>query len=352
MNRKQLQEAFATAASVCSKKAVKECYKWAKCDAKDGVLTVRATDGERGASVTVEGVELSDCEFAVDAQLATDALKLMSSENVDIEMDDARVHLIGAGERNELSRCRHEDWGGWNDMADIKFADAGDQLVPAMADSMHAVDKGASSRYGAMAGVRVVSSGGKLSVMAADGRRLFFADAGKLDGQVDCSVPLEAVSPIVKFISGKCAIYCGSMIAIRSGTVTIWAMLLEGMFPDIYSVLDQFGSPDVTIEVSAGALSNILRSAALMATEENVGAIVMLGDGNLTIESESHKGLSKSTIPVASDDTCQIKVSIQYLHEAVSVHDAHEMVCLKFKGEMLMVESGRYREVIMGLSEQ
>jgi DNA polymerase-3 subunit beta len=197
-----------------------------------------------------------------------------------------------------------------------------DQLERAIGLCLPATDA-ESSRY-ALGGILIEQSGGDVSFVATDGRRLHVVTA-EIDQAVDdrkAIVPASAAAVIAKAAraSGDQAVQiCASRshVTATSGPVTVTAALLQGNYPRWRDVLPKEDTPVAT--VAAGDLLAAVRQSAIVTSEQSKSVTFTFGDDSLTLRAKSaESGTSEVKCDVKCSVVCSVRLDPSFVAEWLS----------------------------------
>jgi DNA polymerase-3 subunit beta len=197
-----------------------------------------------------------------------------------------------------------------------------DQLERAIGLCLPATDA-ESSRY-ALGGILIEQSGGDVSFVSTDGRRLHVVTA-EIDQAVDdrkAIVPASAAAVIAKAAraSGDEAVQiCASRshVTATSGPVTVTAALLQGNYPRWRDVLPKEDTPVAT--VAAGDLLAAVRQSAIVTSEQSKSVTFTFGHDSLTLRAKSaESGTSEVKCDVQCSVVCSVRLDPSFVAEWLS----------------------------------
>ena len=210
-----------------------------------------------------------------------------------------------------------------------------DQLERAIGLCLPATDA-ESSRY-ALGGILIEQSGGDVSFVSTDGRRLHVVTA-EIDQAVDdrkAIVPAAAAAVIAKAAraSGDEAVQIcvtRSHVTATSGPVTVTATLLDGNYPRWRDVLPKDGTPVAT--VAAGDLLAAVRQSAIVTSEQSKSVTFTFGDDSLTLRAKSaESGTSEVKVDVQCTVVCSVRLDPSFVAEWLSRVDQSVAVSVTAK---------------------
>lgn len=340
-DRGALVEALNLVSGVVVARTPKPSLSCVKLEAKDGTLTLSATDLEVAVRVRTGRVEVqtpgeilipadklsSIVRESVDATLSIQA----KDDGAEIKGQDSRFRVMGypAGELPGVS-----DFTGEPD-----FTIAAVDLHRLISQTIFATAK-ENSRY-AINGVLVEREGGKLNVVATDGRRLAMAKGackvGKTegDGSHAAIVPTKALTLILRLFTGADQTVrvriADNQILFASEEAVLTSNLVEGNFPPYKDVIPRDGDKKATL--ATDSLASAVRRAALLTSEESRGVRMAFSTKGLTISSRAPEmGEAEINVDVPSyvGDPIDIGFNPQFVSDALKVVGA-DQITFEFK---------------------
>ncbi|MCA9289578.1 MAG: DNA polymerase III subunit beta [Phycisphaerales bacterium] len=309
---------------------------------EQGVLTLAATDLEVAIRLGIDAVDIeSEGEVVVPADKLTQIVRACDDPTLTIEKDDHAVHIRGENSHFKVFGFDPREFPAVNGFGDasVTCTITGAGLATLISRTLFAAAS-EHSRY-AINGVLFDRHGGKLRLVATDGRRLAMAN-GKCDGpegDSSCIVPIKALSLVSKLLPHdetvvRIAITDNQiMVAVGEGETApvLTSNLVEGAFPPFEDVIPK--DQDKKGLFDAHALSSAVRRAALLTNEESRGVRMSFKDSTLTLTSRAPE-MGEAEIQLAAldytGDPLDIGFNPQYVTDALKVLD-NDQVLIELK---------------------
>ncbi len=339
VEREPLLHAFQTVAAVVPNRSPKEILRNVKLDAKDGIVTLSATDTELGIRMDVPNVQISASgKIVLPVARFGAILRESSDDKIDIESDGESI-LVHCGHSNYKLQAENPD-----EFPDIQqFETSAYHEVPArlvrelVRRTLFATDL-ESSRY-ALGGVLLVFEPEKIIAVGTDGRRLAKMEgpAQSVGGHESSGnstiVPHKTMQMIERSLTdGDAEIKLAASandIMLQSPRVTIYSRLVEGRYPKWQDILrKQEGT--AKIELVVGPFFAAVRQAAIVTSDESRGLDFTFDGGTLTlIGSAADVGTSKVEIPIAYNETkIDLSLDHRYVTDFLKVLDLQKSTTL------------------------
>ncbi len=309
-----------------------------KLSAKDGLLTLAATDLEVGLRLGVDQVEVQDeGDILIPSDKLTQIVRASDDSTLTIEADGNTVHIRG--------KDAHFTIYGYDPKEAPEVREFGDAAVDCEIESH--ILRGLisrtlfaaateTSRY-AINGVLFDRDGKKLRMVATDGRRLALAngDCKAKDGKISCILPTKALNLLNKLIADEDANVRVSVddnqaiFAIgEGGTAAILSSnLVEGAFPPFEDVIPR--DQDKKVSFDSHSLSSAIRRAALLTNEESKGVRLSFQKDQLTLTSRAPE-MGEAEIHVDltdyEGDPVEIGFNPGFITDALKVVDGKQVI--------------------------
>lgn len=236
ISREELQEVLTNVSIARDKRGYVDAHKGILFDVKDGILTLTATNSEYSISKSVE-LNLGyyeDLSFVSGGEMV-DIVNKLDGENVTVELLDKNVMKISSGKfkckqlamQPELYLTNAPD-GECEGTQTLKS----EQLESMIKSVIHACAVPECGVDRIRTGVKLIAKGGKIDVVALDGKRIAAA-FGDYDGNIDVVISGKLLKEALKLIKGDVTIkqYQNCYI-MKSDGYTITSSVLEGTYPD------------------------------------------------------------------------------------------------------------------------
>jgi len=356
-DRAALVDALSVVSAVVPSRTPKPVLLCVKLTAKDGTLTLAATDLEAAIRLTTDKVQI---EREGQALIPGDKLNQISRECTDptltIDVADDVAEIRGDDSRFKVFGYPVEDFPPMPDEQSLGKADVimdFGQLASLVERTRFATAR-ENSRY-AINGVLLHRTGKKIEFVATDGRRLALARGActtqATENETQCIIPGKALSLLTKLrqdpdlqldihFSDSQIIF---LIGDESGHNAMLASnLVEGSFPPYQDVIPKDLDKKVTFELNS--LDSAVRRAALLTNEESKGVRMSFESGNLTITSRAPE-MGEAEVHVAlagyEGDDLDIGFNPTFITEALRViHSPEVLLELKSPNKPGMIKSG------------
>ena len=317
------------------------CLKFA---AKDGILTISATDTEIGLSAPVASVSISEeGEALIPSDKLNQIVRASEDSTLSIEVNSKNVAVIkGQDSTFKIFGYDAKDFPGVQPFAasKIEFETTAGTFLRLIHRTLFAtaVD---NSRY-AINGVLIERKSKRLRLVATDGRRLAVAKgecSRAIEGDATIIAPTKALNVLAKLMSDPddavAVARQDNLVFFRVGegadATTLVSRLVEGTFPPFEDVIPKEHDKRVTFD--AGELTSAVRRAALLTNEESKGVRLAFGAGKLVLSSRAPElGEAEVTVDVAKYEGEPIEIGFnpQYITDVLKVIE-NEQVIIEMK---------------------
>ena len=291
-SRDALAEALAVAGSVVVSRtpAPVLCL---KLEAKDGLLTVSATDTEIGLVLGVAEVDIREEGSAlIPADKLNQIVRASGDDALTIEVDKNVAGIKGKDREVQGLRLRSRRSSPGTptfEEGEAEFESNAGILPPPIGRTVFATAV-ENSRY-AINGVLLERKGRHLRMVATDGRRLAVARGEcSTNAEEDASsiIPTKALNVLSRLMSDPDEPvrvrrdHNQILFQVGDGPAApmLSSNLVEGSFPPFEDVIPK--DQDKRVEFDSGDLSSAVRRAALLTNEESKGVRLAFADGTLT----------------------------------------------------------------------
>lgn len=340
--RDKLSAAFQLAAAVAPTRSPKPILQNVKFEAtKDGAV-LTATDLEVGVRTTLSGVT-TEAPGAALLSVARFGQILRESTDATLRIETDGRSTIVRGERSEfrLPAENPEEFPSVAQFTETGYLDISARLLRELIRRTIFATDNESSRY-ALGGVLLEFSGGELTAVGTDGRRLAVMKGpantvgGYKGGEGTTIVPTRAMQFIERSITDADAevqvAARGNDVLVRTARAVIYSRLVEGRFPkwrDVFPKRD--GVQRVPLVV--GPCYSAVRQAAIVTSEESRGVDFTFAEGKLVLSGRaSETGQSRIELPIAYDGPAiTIALDPRYVSDFFRVLDAERNFTLEIK---------------------
>lgn len=336
LDLKSFKRAFAKAAKASNPRSPMVVMQSVLLDLSDPhAPTLVATDGEVAAKVPLVGAIVDvPGKVLLPRQVTENILAVATGDVIGLESDEARV----------VARCGQGRWtlstqdpalfpDAFARTADPAFvADSGD-LATAIRRTAYAAEK-ESSKY-ALQGIKLEWSGGKLTLVAADGYRMAVQEieaetiTPDPDGESRLLPPKLAFLLISAFDDEPTPVEVsfpgGSMASFRFAGHVVAGRMLEGRFPAWRNFTA--GDPSHRYTLPTDRVRDAIGQAAAVASETTKRIDLEFSAGTLAVSSpESEVGSSRVEVPIDhSGPPITLAVRPDHFLSALKALDAPEI---------------------------
>lgn len=339
IQREPLLHGFQTVAAVAPIRSPKEILRNVKLDARDGIVTLSATDTELGIRMDLVNVEIEAAGTVVLPVARFSAILRESTEAELLLESDGETIFVRCGRSNYRLQSENSD-----EFPDVpRFEHVAYHEIPArlvkelVRRTLFATDL-ESSRY-ALGGVLLVFEADRVTAVGTDGRRLAKMEgpAQSIGGHVSegntTIVPFKAMQLIERAITDQDAEIklsaAPNEIMLKSPRVTIYSRLVEGRYPKWQEIL-QKSDGTTSIDLIVGPFFSAVRQAAIVTSEESRGLDFTFDDGTLTLCGRAADvGSSRVEMPI-SYQNARIELSLdhRFVTDFLKVLDLQKSVTL------------------------
>jgi DNA polymerase-3 subunit beta len=366
-DRIALSDALALASSVVPTRTTAAALSCLKFVARDGLLTISATDTEIGISTPVASVSITDeGEALIPADKLNQIVRASEDSTLSIDVNAKNVAVI-KGQDSTFKIFGHEprEFPGVQAFppSKIEFETTAGMLGRLIHRTLFAtaVD---NSRY-AINGVLVDRKGKRVRLVATDGRRLAVAKGEctrAADGDApQCIVPTKALNVLGKLLSDPddpvAVARQDNLLVVRVGegadAATLATRLVEGSFPPFEDVIPKEHDKRVTFD--AGELTSAVRRAEILTNEESKGIRMAFGATQLVLSSRAPElGEAEITVDVEKyeGEPMEIGFNPKFIMDVLKVIDSPQVIIeLKAPNKPGVIKAGNdFTYVVMPVS--
>ncbi|MDZ4829855.1 MAG: DNA polymerase III subunit beta [Phycisphaerae bacterium] len=339
-DRIALLDALALTSGVVASRTPAPALLCLKFVAKDGILTISATDTEIGLSAPVASVSVSEeGEALIPADKLNQIVRASEDSTLSIEVNAKHVAVIKAQDATfKIFGRDAAEFPGVQSFAagKIEFETTAGTFARLIHRTLFAtaVD---NSRY-AINGVLIERKSKRLRLVATDGRRLAVAKGEcnrAADGDALIIVPTKALNILSKLLGDPdepvAVARQDNLIFFRVGegadAATLVSRLVEGTFPPFEDVIPK--EHDKRVVFNAGELTSAVRRAALLTNEESKGVRLAFGGGKLVLSSRAPEmGEAEITVDIEKyeGDPIEIGFNPQFITDVLKVIDSEQVI--------------------------
>jgi len=329
IERGTLLKALSHIQSVVEKRGTIPILSNVKLTAKDGQLSLTATDMDIAVVETVEANVAEAGATTVPAHTFYEIIrKLQDGAEVELVTDDKGKVGISAGQSTfSLATLPVEDFpvmaeGDFSHSYTLTTAEAA-----ALIDKTRFAISTEETRY-YLNGIYLHVAGEKdkvLRTVATDGHRLARIEVALpagADGQPGVIIPRKTIAELKKLLEGEVGevqiSVSESKIRFVCGNAVLVSKLIDGTFPDYERVIPS--GNDKIMEVDASTFSNAVDRVSVIASDKSRGVKLKIEKGKLTLSANSpENGTANESLEVNyGADALEIGFNSRYLLEMMS----------------------------------
>jgi DNA polymerase-3 subunit beta len=339
IQREPLLHGFQTVAAVAPLRSPKEILRNVKLDAREGTVTLSATDTELGIRMNVNAISV-EAAGAVVLPVARFSAILRESTHDELELEsDGETTYVACGRSKfRLQAENPDEFPEVPRFEQTAYHEISARLVKELIRrTLFATDL-ESSRY-ALAGVLLVFDTNSVMAVGTDGRRL-----AKMEGPAQAVngyqtqghntiVPYKTMQLIERSLADADAeikLAAGfNEIVLQSPRVTIHSRLVEGRYPRWQDIL-QSRAEASQIELVVGPFFSAVRQAAIVSSDESRGLDFTFGEGTLTLRGQTADvGSSTVEIPISYQGAnIELSLDHRFVADFLRVLDLQKTVTL------------------------
>jgi len=288
-DRKALLEAAQLVGSIVLLKSMRPILQGVLITTAENHVVLRTTNMEQSARIKMEKVEVSEEGAAlVPAKKLIEVLSKVEGEKVTIETTDKSLAVVTPRGKFRMFGDNPDDFPempgrDWSSALDLNGA-----VVKNMVDKTVFAAATERTRY-ALNGIFVAQGGGKLTLVATDGKRLALITR-KTEGVKESEgviVPVKFISLVagaVKNDSFKLLIE-GNEICAKVDNKIFASRLIEGHFPDYEAVMPK--GNDKTLKIKTEEFKQLITEGALLGDMESRAVKLQFEGSKLVISSRA-----------------------------------------------------------------
>ncbi len=365
---KELAHALQFAGSVVEKRNVMQELSNIKLSAKDGVLSIGATDMDLYLNQEIGAEILSEGETTVSTQTLADLVRKIPDEEISVkQINENSLEIIGKNCRFELLTLPADQFPvldslSSDDVIDIDSAELA-RIVEYTSYSMSTDE----TRYN-LNGIYIHIKDKSLCSVATDAHRLAFAssEAASMQDDFGVIVPRKTVSELLKILKdGKNSVsnikisFSNTKIQFQCSNWVLISKLVDGVFPDYSHFIPADNENSLVVNTKHMAAS-IDRVSVMNAEKFKSVKFFITNEGIKLSASGEAKGAGVEEIPYSdkrgeycrySGEELSIGFNPKYLSDVLGAL-AEEKVEIKFKDSfspvlILSEDNAKDRFVVM-----
>ncbi|QDV54061.1 DNA polymerase III subunit beta [Rosistilla oblonga] len=362
--RETFAAAFQLAAGVAPSRSPKAILQNVKIIARDGAVTLSATDMEVGIHLNVDGVEIeTDGTALLPVQRVSSILRESSDEHLTFEASETGIKVRGSRSRFQLPGANPDEFPSVATFQETSYHEIATRLFRELVRRTVFATDAESGRY-ALGGVLLEMEGERVTAVGTDGRRLAtMTGTGVSIGEHKTSgtntiVPNRSISLIERALNDKdetveVAARSNDLL-VRTPRCTIYSRLVEGRYPNWRQVLPQRDDV-VTIDLTIGPLHAALRQAAIVTDHESRGIDFTFGEGTMLLEANTAEvGESRVEMPIGYEgEPIKVTLDHRFLADFCKVLDAERTVQMEIESSdrpALLTTDDGFQYVVMPMA--
>jgi len=303
-------------------------------EARDGGLTLRATDMELGLSMTLDDVQLeTPGTVLLPGRLLGDVVRSLPAGDVTLALrpEPRDVEITASAARFHLRTLPAEDFPRLPALGD----DAGTLPAAPLAETIDRVARAASRDEvrPILTGVLFQAEGSTLTMVATDSYRLSVKHTeleSALPEAIEANVPARALRELARIVGQGGAEEVSlslerNQAVFRAGEVVLSSRLIEGQFPSWRQLIPE--SFEHEVRLPREELLEVARRISQLA-QRNAPLRFAFAEGELTIAAETPEvGDASEAIPAPySGEPLEIAFNPQFVIEGIESVDGEELV--------------------------
>ena len=338
-SRDALAEVLAVAGSVVVSRTPAPVLMCLKLTAKDGMLTVAATDTEIGLELGLAEVDVKEeGEALIPADKLNQIVRASNDDTLTITVKATEAQITGKDSKFKVFGYNPGEFPGVESFEEDNVAFESDTTTMRRLIGRTAFATAVENSRYAINGVLLERKGRHLRLVATDGRRLAVAKGDCIkaaDGDSNLIVPTKALNILARLMGEPdepvrvttTASQALFRVGDGPGAPVMSTNLVEGSFPPFEDVIPKDQDKRVTFDASE--LTSAVRRAALLTNEESKGVRLSFDSDTLTLSSRAPElGEAEIKVDLAeySGDPIEIGFNPNYLTDALKHADSSQVL--------------------------
>jgi DNA polymerase-3 subunit beta len=357
--REELVSKLSIVSRAVSTRAATQALSGILLTAREGKLTLAATDLDLGLETTLEAEVDEDGTTLLPGRLLAEVARSLGDSAVRIETREAEhdVEIQSGGSSFHLRVLSAEDFP--------KLPEAAEQpglTIPAAAlqASIDLVARAASrdDMRPVLTGVFVVAAGKEMTMVATDSYRLAVKRTEletELTGELEANIPARALRELSRILTAEEAdaatiTLLPNQAVFEAGTITLSTRLIDGQFPNFRQLLPESYEHDVRLP--RPEFLEVTRRVSQLA-QRNAPLRLSFAQGELTVAAETPDvGDAKETMPASFEgEDLEIGFNPEFLKEGIESVEGDEILVRLISplrpGLLQPVEGEDFRYLVM-----
>src|SRR6185437_7688492 len=291
-------------------------------DARDGKLSLAATDMELSLRTTVEANVESEGSVVVPGRLLLDIARLLPETDVSLEhkLEEAVVEVRCGSASYRLHTYNAEDFPRLPETQGIELHEVDRETL---LETVSRVSRSASRDESrpVLTGVLMRFEPGKLVMAATDSYRLSVKETA-IEGTVpelEAIVPARALQELARVAQAGERIELGvheNQVIFSTGDALLTTRRIDGQFPNYKQLVPE--AFDHELALPREELLDVVRRVAVMA-QRNSPLRLRFGDGELTVSAQTQDvGEARESLPVSfNGEPLEIGFNAEFLRDGI-----------------------------------
>jgi len=275
-------------------------------EARDGSLMLRATNLEIGVTAHVRGKIEQEGTFTVNGRLFHDYVGLLSSDKIDIEVEEEHLQIRSGNQQTKIHGLSSEEFPV------IPSMDGGSSLTLEAAEIHEALGQvlfavSASDTRPEISGVFLKFENDVLTMVGTDSYRLTerkIKCKTSVEKPIETIVPLRTMQELARILGaseGELGVMVSeSQILFSVGEVELVSRLVVGNFPDYKQIIPS--AVKTTVALDKEPLSRAIKSASLFCRA---------GLNHVSLQFSSDKILVSASASQVGENTIEVPAKIE-----------------------------------------
>ncbi len=296
-------------------------------EAKDGEVTLKATDMELVCITKAEGEVIEEGVICLDAKMFLQIVSKMPNGEIALKADDTQAQISSGKVKFNISVRNADVYPKITDLED------GDEVTVSQFTLKEIISKvlfsiGADSSQKTMTGGLLKIKGDRMSLTTLDGYRISIrqTDLRNSYDPVQAIIPGKSLTEVNKILSGDAdkdvvIAFTEKQVAFKFDKTTVITRTIEGNFFDIARVINT--QHTISLTVDRQAFMGCIDRATLLTKEGEKKPIIMQTDGDaIEMRIQSAVGSMDEKIDVVrSGDDIEIGLNPHYMVDVLKAVD-------------------------------
>ena len=316
-------------------------------DAKDGIVTIKATDNEIGLKVTSDQFDIQEeGAFTANGKKLLDIVRTLKDDLIEFETQDSNLIIKQKNSKFKLSTFNYEEYPKFpstDDKASLTLDST--NLIKSLKKITPAIDNN-NPKY-ELNGALIDIKENKTNFVGTDTRRLAVVEIeNSSDKELELIIPKKTIIEIQKLFIDQIEIfYDQNHLIVQNDQFFIFSRLINGKFPDYERIIPKSLKHNFTIKkkdmIDAMKIISIISPEIKITLDNNLITLESLNGDNQE---------AKTTIetPIAIDESLTFALNSKYLFDFLAQIDTDEFnLGINEPSMPFIVKSENFLTVIM-----